>query len=160
MKTITSKILVVDDEPNVIKMLSDLLTSWGYQIKSADTTQKALDMFKHEGFDLVIADIHMPNMDGLEFMKRLNTQGRRCSFVFLTGDTTQETALKALEAGADDYLIKPVNSREFKIRIERCLKHHTHIERLPVLIGANWALIISIPLWLVLGYIVAKFIIK
>ena len=154
------KILIVDDEHQVIQMLSDLLVSWGYQVRGAQSAHEALDTFSGNDFNLVIADFRMPEMDGFEFMQKLRELDPQCPFIFLTGDASEETAVKTLEAGADDYLVKPVNSSEFRIRIERCLKHHTHIKRLPVLRGVNWALIIAIPLWLILGYIIAKFFIK
>ena len=76
--------------------------------------------------------------------------------IFLTGYPSLETAISAVRAGAYDYLVKPVNLDELKFRIERGMEHSEHLKALPLLRGLNWALLVSIPLWLTLGIILAK----
>jgi two-component system response regulator PilR (NtrC family) len=76
--------------------------------------------------------------------------------IFLTGYPSLDSAISAMRSGACDYLVKPVNMDEFRLRIERGLERREHIKSLPVLRGLNWALLISIPFWLILGIILAK----
>ena len=106
--------------------------------------------------DIVVTDIKMPEMDGLELLQKLQEIDKRHMVIFLTGYPSLDSAISALRNGAYDYLVKPVNLDEFRLRIERGLERKEHMKSLPLLRGLNWALLVSIPLWLILGIILAK----
>jgi len=106
-----AKILVVDDTPANVKLLSDLLASKGYQVSTAVNGEEALDAMEKEKFDLVLLDLHMPVMGGLDAAKifRFTREGAsRPPLVALTADATQESRKACEEAGFDGYLTKPI----------------------------------------------------
>jgi DNA-binding NtrC family response regulator len=98
----------------------------------------------------------MPEMDGLELLHHIQEIDKKVMVIFLTGYPSLDSAISAMRAGAFDYLVKPVNLDELKLRIERGIERLEHLKALPLLRGLNWALLVSIPLWLVLGIILAK----
>jgi len=153
-----ANILIVDDDQHVLESLAGVIGSWDYNIFSASSGQEALDIFKKNDIDLIISDIVMPGMNGIEFMEKIHDIDRQCLFIFLTGHPSMETAVEALQAGAEDYLVKPVNFDELKVKINRSLSRRKNVNRLPFLRGLNWALLISIPFWLILGLLLAKMI--
>ena len=103
------RILVVDDEPASRKGLQELLTMWGYDVSAAGDGQEALDKAAVRAPDLVIADLVMPGIDGLELLTRLKRDFPTTAVVFLTGQGSIETAVQAIKDGAYDYLTKPVD---------------------------------------------------
>src|SRR6185369_13077805 len=103
------RILVVDDEPASRKGLQELLTLWGYEVSAAGDGQEALERAAVRAPDLVIADLVMPGIDGLELLTRLKRDFPTTAVVFLTGQGSIETAVQAIKDGAYDYLTKPVD---------------------------------------------------
>jgi DNA-binding NtrC family response regulator len=95
----------------------------------------------------------MPEMDGLELLDKIMELDKQCMVIFLTGYPSLDSAISAMRSGAYDYLVKPVNMDELKLRIERGIERKEHIRSLPLY---RWALLISIPIWLILGIILAK----
>jgi two-component system response regulator AtoC len=113
-------ILLVDDEPDVRKSLSNFLTKLGHTVSCATDGIEGLKAFHSQSFDLVITDIRMPGMDGLEILRRIKTVEKSpVDVIMVTGHGDMENAIKALKYGAYDYLKKPVNIRELAITIER-----------------------------------------
>ena len=149
-------ILVVDDEEDILATLPDVLEGWGHHSYTAKNGLEGLEIFKQKPIDFVITDIKMPVMDGLELLKRIQEIDKKAMVIFLTGYPSLDSAISAMRAGAYDYLVKPVNLDELKLRIERGIERVEHLKALPLLRGLNWALLVSIPLWLVLGIILAK----
>jgi len=92
----------------------------------------------------------------MELLQKIQEFDRNVMVIFLTGYPSIDSAITAMRSGAYDYLVKPVNLDELKLRIERGLERKEHIKALPLLRGLNWALLVSIPLWLLLGYILTK----
>ncbi len=151
-----ANILIVDDDRYVLDSLAGVIESWNYNTFKANSGQEALDIFKKTDIDLVLSDIVMPGMNGIEFMKKINDLDSQCLFIFLTGHPSMDTAVEALQAGAEDYLVKPVNFDELGLKINRSLSRRKNVNRLPFMQGLNWALLISIPFWLILGLLLAK----
>ena len=134
-----ANILIVDDEEDILETIPDVLKKWGHNPLVAKNGIEGLQIFKEYPVDFVITDMKMPEMDGLSLLDRIQQLEKQALVILLTG-----------------YPVKPVNLDELKLRIERGLERKEHMRSLPFLKGLNWALIISIPVWLVLGIILAK----
>lgn len=117
-----AQILVVDDEPKICELLSTYLAGTGYSVKTALDGQSALQEIEDNDFDLLLADIKMPGMDGFELIGRLNTDNRHIPVVVITGYATLDTAVQALRLGVEDYLTKPLELKELGVVVERVLE--------------------------------------
>ncbi len=113
----TMRILVVDDDPPSVKMISFLLREEGYEVVSADNGESALELIDREAPDLVILDVMMPHLDGFEVCRRIR-QKQDVPVIFLSakGETVDKVA--GLELGADDYLAKPFEPAELLARVK------------------------------------------
>jgi YesN/AraC family two-component response regulator len=149
-------ILIVDDEKNIVHILSELVKKWGYNPIQAGSGKEALEKFKDMPVDLVITDMVMPEMDGLSLINKITEIRPNTMILMLTGYPTFDSAVQSIKAGAFDFLAKPINSDELKHKIERCIERKDLLKSKSVMKGMNWALIISIPFWLILGIILAK----
>jgi len=101
------KILVIDDEDIVRLSCSRSLVPEGYELKMAKNGPEGLKMLEEEAFDLVLTDLKMPNMDGIEVLGTIKTKWPKTDVVIVTGYQTVETAVKAIKLGAFDYIEKP-----------------------------------------------------
>jgi len=151
-----ANILIVDDEQDILDQLPSILKRWGHKALTASNGFEALEVFQSNQIDLIVSDIRMPEMDGLQLLQKVQDIDKQCPFLFLTGYPSDESAIEAMHSGADDYLVKPVNFDELKLRISKSLERKERMRTIPFLKGMNWALLISIPFWLILGIILAK----
>jgi len=151
-------IMIIDDEEDILDMLSDMIQKWGYLPIIARDGLDALEKFKEVPVDVVISDIRMPNLDGISLLERIKKINPQTSVIMLTGYPSVETAVRAMKDGAFDYLTKPINLDELKVKIDRALERTRLRQSLNTLRGLNWSLILSVPLWLILGIILAKFV--
>lgn len=103
------RLLIVDDEESVLKMLMDVLTSEGYEVRTADNATKGLQELEAFLPRVVLMDIRMPGMDGLEALKIIKKQPKPPAVVLMTAFAATETAITAIKEGAYDYIIKPFN---------------------------------------------------
>jgi CheY-like chemotaxis protein len=103
------KILVVDDEEVLRNLAKEVLSEEGYQVTLASSGEQALEFLKKASFDLVIADLKMPGMDGMELLKKVKEQNKETQVILLTSHLSPTTALSSLEAGAFWYLTKPLD---------------------------------------------------
>ena len=115
------RILIVDDEPQITRVLRRSLTSHGYDVRSAADGESALETFGDWGPDLVITDLSMPNLDGLELCKRMR-QLSSVPVIVLSVKGEEQTKVEALDAGADDYITKPFGMDELLARIRATLR--------------------------------------
>ncbi len=113
------RILVVDDEPQITRVLRTSLSSQGYDIRVANDGETALEIMKDWAPDLVITDLSMPNMDGLELCRRLRV-GTKIPIVVLSVKGEEKTKVQALDAGADDYVTKPFGIEELLAQGQPC----------------------------------------
>lgn len=113
------KILVVDDDPDIIELLQYNLEKEGYVVSSASDGKKALEIAPHFLPDLVILDVMMPNLDGIETGKRLKKMSelKTCHLLYLTARSEEYTEIAAFEVGADDYIVKPIKPNALMSRI-------------------------------------------
>ena len=105
------KILVVDDDSLVLSILSSLLSENHYQVETAEDGKQALKLLD-DSFDLLLSDLEMPEMNGLQLLERLRKSGNNIPVVILTGNQEISVALNALKVGANDYVIKDENITE------------------------------------------------
>ena len=103
-----AKILVVDDEPSILKLLKEALTQWGYQVGCVGTGAEALEAIRTELFDAAITDIRMPEMSGLDLLREIKRHDDSIEVIVMTGYPTIASAVEALKEGAYDYLSKPL----------------------------------------------------
>jgi DNA-binding response OmpR family regulator len=117
----TARILLVDDEQPVQKLLSFPLEKEGYEVVPALDGQEALTRFESERFDLVVLDIMLPKVDGLEVCRRLRAKSS-VPIIMLTAKAEEIDKVLGLEIGADDYITKPFSMREFRSRVRAALR--------------------------------------
>ena len=118
----TATILIVDDEKNTREGLREALESLGYLAITAGDGLQAEDLLRRQAVDLVLADLKMPGMDGLELLGKVQVLSPASIFIIMTAYGTVETAVEAMKRGAYDYLTKPVNLDQLELLIERALK--------------------------------------
>jgi DNA-binding response OmpR family regulator len=117
-----SRILVVDDEVSLGKGLQLALTDEGFTVDLALTGRSALDTFGKKDFDLVVADLRLPDIDGMEVVKQVKTSRPDVGVIVITGYSTVPTALNAMRLGAFDFLPKPFTTDEFMESVAGALK--------------------------------------
>jgi DNA-binding NtrC family response regulator len=117
-----ANILVVDDEPNARTALAEILKGEGYSVETAGDGFKAMARMAEFAPDLVLTDLKMPGLDGVELMKKVKEQNAELPVVVMTAFGAVETAVSAMREGAADYLQKPLNSDELLIVLERALE--------------------------------------
>ena len=115
------KILVVDDEKKLVRLISAYLEKEGYEVLAAFDGEAALEMFRSESPDLVVLDIMLPGLDGLEFCRRVRTESS-APIIMLSARTEEIDRVVGLEVGADDYVTKPFSPRELVARVRAVLR--------------------------------------
>ena len=120
---IKNKIMVVDDEPSVLKEMRILLQGKGYNVVHAHSGDEALALFTQERPDVVLLDIRMPGRDGLETLKDMGRETHTALVIMTTAVNEATTAVEAMKLGAYDYLIKPINSKELFAALDRAVEH-------------------------------------
>jgi DNA-binding response OmpR family regulator len=116
-----ARILLVDDEQAILTLLSYPLRKEGYEVVRAADGREALARFAETSFDLVVLDVMMPKLDGLEVCRRLRSRSS-VPIIMLTAKTEEIDKVLGLELGADDYITKPFSMREFRSRIKAVLR--------------------------------------
>jgi DNA-binding NtrC family response regulator len=125
MTTSSLRILVVDDEAIVRDSLLGWLRQDGHQVKAAESAKTALHLTAEEAFDIVLLDIKMPGMDGLELQARLSAALPDLTVVVMTAYASVETAVQAMKAGAYDYIVKPFDPEDLSMLIRRAGEHRS-----------------------------------
>ena len=116
------RILLVDDEQPIQTLLSFPLQRDGYEVVHAADGREALARFSEQVFDLVVLDVMLPRMDGLEVCRRLRAKGETVPIIMLTAKSEEIDKVLGLELGADDYITKPFSMREFRSRVKAALR--------------------------------------
>jgi two-component system KDP operon response regulator KdpE len=122
METVeSSRVLVVDDEPQITRVLKTVLTSQGYQVRTAAEGESALSNFKEWSPELVITDLYMPHMDGVELCRRIREMSS-VPIIVLSVKGEERSKVEALDSGADDYVTKPFGIDELMARVRAALR--------------------------------------
>jgi DNA-binding response OmpR family regulator len=129
-------VLVVDDEPQIVRLLRAYLEEAGFRVVTASDGQEALYVTRHEKPDLVVLDILMPRMDGLEFTRRIRSE-RNVPIIMLTARADETDRIVGLEMGADDYVTKPFSPREIVARVRAVLRRAQAQPELPPVLHAG-----------------------
>src|SRR2546425_12113352 len=116
-----ARVLVVDDEPQITRVLRTVLTSQGYQVRTAAEGQAALENFAEWRPELVIPDLYMPHMDGVELCRRIRAVSG-VPIIVLSVKGEERTKVEALDSGADDYVTKPFGIDELLARVRAALR--------------------------------------
>ncbi len=118
-----SKVLVVDDEQSIREMLQIFLRREGFDVTVAESGDAGLESIRNDNFDVIVSDINMPDMSGIELLRRVRSEGSAGDFVLLTAYATTDTAIQALQMGAFDYILKTDNFMDkLKHIIDRALE--------------------------------------
>ena len=121
-KTQPVKILVVDDEEIMLKLACDALRSQGHQVTGSSGALEALDKLKGERFDFILTDIKMPEMDGMELIQSAHEIDPSMGAIFMTGYASLDTAKRAIQEGAYDYILKPFDLQEIRSAVARAIQ--------------------------------------
>jgi DNA-binding response OmpR family regulator len=116
-----AKILIVDDEPNIREVVGLYLRRDGHDVVSAADGEEALDLFRRDDPDLVVLDLMLPKLNGLEVCRRMQAE-RRVPLIMLTARGEEEERIVGLSLGADDYVVKPFSPRELAARVTAVLR--------------------------------------
>ena len=114
-----SKLLLIDDEDGIRKVLSISLKSDGYDVATAASGQQGIDLFQKEFFPIVLTDIKMPGMDGIEVLRRIKEINPEVEVIVITGHGDMESAIQSLQLGASDFLTKPMSNQLLSIALKR-----------------------------------------
>jgi two-component system response regulator PilR (NtrC family) len=117
-----ARVLVVDDEESIREFLEIMLKKEGYEVTCAEDGHKALDLLKKKSVDLIISDLQMPNITGIELLQKVKDQYPDMLFMMITAFGTTETAVEAMKLGAYDYITKPFKIDEVRINIANALR--------------------------------------
>lgn len=117
-------ILVVDDDNRILKLLKKFLSQEGFLISTSTSATEALELLNNFNYDLIILDVMMPEITGLEFAAKIKESGSAMPIVMLTALSEPEDRVTGLESGANDYLTKPFEPRELLIRINNLINSH------------------------------------
>ena len=117
-----ARILIADDEESIRRSLSEVLTGDGYHVVSVEDGYAAIEAVENSGWDLVILDVRMPKLNGLEVLRRIKESNPDLDVIIITGYSTVENAVAAMKAGAVDYIVKPFTPDEIRIRIRNTVE--------------------------------------
>jgi DNA-binding NtrC family response regulator len=123
MKAETAKILVVDDERDICRALEFLLSREGYKVVTANSGREALKKIESEDFDLVISDLRMEDIDGLQVLEKALAMNSSLIVIIMTAFASVESAVEAMKKGASDYIVKPFINEDVKMTVRRLLEH-------------------------------------
>jgi putative nucleotidyltransferase with HDIG domain len=122
-----AKVLIIDDEPNVLSVLYSLLAD-RHECKTASCAAEALELFKEEPFDLILSDIMMPGMSGLELLEIIKKAEDSPTVILISGNINIQSAIDAMRRGAYDYVTKPFNLADVEMAVDRGLRHQALIK--------------------------------
>jgi DNA-binding NtrC family response regulator len=114
---------VIDDEPIIHEVLSQLLTSEGYEVELSSSGEEALEKYDSETYDVILLDLLMPGLDGIEVLKSIKKIDPRAVIIIITAYASVESAIAAMKLGAYDYVQKPFKHEELLLTIKRALEH-------------------------------------
>lgn len=124
------KILLVDDEKDLLEWLSVVLEKEGYSVRSTVSAEEALKIFRAEQFDMIISDIRMTPVSGIELLRQVKNHNPEIIVLMITAYASVDTAIKALRYGAYDYLIKPFKLDDIKLVIKKAFSQREFLRKI------------------------------
>jgi DNA-binding NtrC family response regulator len=116
------RILVADDDESLRRVIEFRLRQEGYEVKTVADGAQALELLKNEKFDLLLSDMRMPGLDGLELLPRALELNREIKVILITAYATVQQAVEAVKLGAFDYLTKPFEKEELSLTVQKALQ--------------------------------------
>jgi len=113
------KVLLVDDEPDIVEVIQDRLEAYGFTVITAGTGVEALRKLSVEKFDGVLLDVKMPEMGGIEALAEIRKRDTKIPVIIITSSSTREAAIDAIAKGANEYILKPFEWEELKSKVQR-----------------------------------------
>ncbi len=150
------RILIVEDDEDIRDLLAETLSRWHYDPTTAKNGKEGLNQFRSQPFPLVITDIRMPIMNGLKMLKTIKKENPKTSIIVITAYPSVDSAVESLIKGADSYLIKPINLDDLQVKIIKSFEKRKIQQSLDSTKIANLVLVALIPIWLILGYMLAR----
>lgn len=152
------KILVIEDDPDLRQMVVETLRSWNFETEEAENGKIGLDKIEANHYALVITDIRMPKLDGLSLLKTLKERNRKVPVIVITGYPSLDSAVESLNYGADSYLPKPINMKDFKNKINKSLEQSQIFLKFKRHKLFNWIFLGLIPIWILLGFLISRWV--
>ena len=152
MKKSKSGILVVDDDKDQADTMVEILERIGYPAVAVYGGRQALEELDRGSFQLLITDVVMPEMNGIELLKKIHRINSKFSIIVLTGHASIETAVAAIKGGAYDYIEKPYDIKALELIIDRALERYGIFSKLNRARTLFLFLLISTPLWIIVGF--------
>ncbi len=115
-------ILIVDDDPDMRDLIQDILTDQSYHVETAQEGHEALQKLENGSFTIVLTDLRMKGMDGLELLQHVTKKHHECNLIMMTAFGTVETAVEAMRQGAFDYLTKPIKTEELLVTVDKAMR--------------------------------------
>jgi len=150
-------ILIVDDDDSFATALGRIVSELGHSSVRAVDGQDGLEKFHEGDFDVVVVDLKMPRMTGMEFIREVKRIDRNAVVMVITGYADMTSAVETLTLGAYDYVEKPVGIEKFRACLERGLEKKRLVSQLNFMQGVIWMVVLSIPLWMVVGVVIFYF---
>lgn len=122
-------ILVVDDDNRILKLLKKFLIKNGFLVSTSQSSSEAMDLLANFNYDLIVLDVMMPEVTGLEFARKIKESGSTMPIVMLTALSEPEDRVKGLESGAGDYMTKPFEPRELLLRINNLINSYNSYKK-------------------------------
>jgi len=150
-----ARILVIDDDKGTADMLVEWLVKKGHRASAEYGGSDGIQAFERETFDLVITDLSMPEMDGMALLNAVKAVDHKVAVLMITGYGTVEYAVSAIKNGAYDFISKPLDFKVLDVTIDRALERRGLFRELAVFRRWTLALVVSVPIWLILGILLA-----
>ena len=125
LETISGRVLIVDDDPHFLRILHRILSSEKFVVAATSNSCEALGLLRSGNFELVICDLRMPDCDGLNLLQAIRSTGNKTPVIILTAYDDVDTYLEAMNAGATEYLNKPIKSDELVHVVRNCIRRAT-----------------------------------
>lgn len=155
---IQASVLIVDDEPSVRQTLSEWMRKKNFHVFEAEGGRQAMEMIQRDDPDIVISDVVMPGMDGIQLLKEAKAVKADTPFLMISGYPSRSTAVDIMKYGASDYLPKPFTPEELVNRVSRTLRLKALCKPLDPARGIILGVVISTTMWmLIIGAISALF---
>jgi signal transduction histidine kinase len=124
------QLLLVDDEPGILKVLGISLADRGYRVMTAESGEEALRVFHEARPEVILTDIKMPGMDGIELLKRIKAESPNTEVIMITGHGEMELAIQSLKYDASDFITKPINDETLDIALRRAIERLSYKKKL------------------------------
>jgi DNA-binding NtrC family response regulator len=116
------RILIVDDEENVLVLFKRVLAKEGYQVECASSAYEALNRLENNSFNLVLTDLKMDGMDGIDLVRKSKAVNPALPFIMITAYGTIQAAMRAGQEGVENFLVKPIDIEELKLAVKKTLR--------------------------------------